>query len=119
MVFNGLGYADKVDAALDRETPQDGKAAMAADADKGVEAERVIPRNDLRRAIEQAAVGHREGEGIALVGGAEDGATKAQDVAGDDAQPEFLEFDRAAHQPHRALADADDAPAIMLDGAAD
>src|SRR5258708_19893571 len=97
MVFNGLGYAEKVDAALDRETPQDGKAAIAADADKGVEAERVITRNDLRRAIEQAAVGHREGEGIALVGGPEDVDTKAQDVAVHAAQPEFLNFDLPAH----------------------
>src|SRR5258708_31933053 len=103
MVFNGLGYAEKVDAALDRETPQDGKAAIAADADKGVEAERVITRNDLRRAIEQAAVGHREGEGIALVGGAEDGATKAQDVVVDVSHTELLEFDRAAHHPHLPL----------------
>ena len=36
-----------------------------------------------------------------------------------DAQVELLVLDRPAHQAHRALADAEDAPAIALDGARD
>src|SRR5207245_8623139 len=98
---------------------QGAEAAGAAEPEERVETKLAIARYELRRTIAQAAIRHREGERVALVGGAEDGAGHAQDVGGDDAHAELLELDRAAHQPHRALADAEDAPAIALDGAAD
>src|SRR6185437_4642139 len=114
IVVDRLGNADEVDAALLGEPAQDGEAAIAADADERIEAELAHAGDDLFRAVAHAAIGHREGEGIAFVGGAEDRAAEAQDVDVRDAEAELLVVNGPAHQSHRAVMNAEDAPAIAL-----
>src|SRR5690606_9185864 len=94
-----LGDADQLDAALAGEPAQDLEAAVPTDADEGVEAEAAIAADDFVRAVLERAVGHREGEGVALVGGAEDGAAAAQDRAVEQDGIELLGARRIVEQP--------------------
>src|SRR5205823_4086942 len=112
-----LRDADEVDPALLREAPQDIEAAVAADPDQRLDAEFAQAVDDLAGAVAPAAVRHREGERVAAVGGAENGTAEAQHVDAGPVEAERLGLDRAAQQPHRAVADAVDAPAIALDRA--
>ncbi|NJO35970.1 MAG: alpha/beta hydrolase [Rhodospirillales bacterium] len=81
VVVDGLGDADQLDATAGGKFAQDLQAAVAADADERIELQLAIALDHLVCAVDEAAVGHREGEGIALVGGAEDGAAEPQHVA--------------------------------------
>src|SRR3546814_16983410 len=62
--------------------------------------------SDLVGAVDDAAVGHGIGEGVALVGGAEDGAAQAQDVAAEDVEGQLLVLHRPCQQPRGAVADS-------------
>src|SRR3546814_11129287 len=72
VVVDGLGDGDEVDAALLGQTAQDGLAAVAADADKGIELQPPVAFDDLSRAIDPAAIGQGIIKRVTLVGGAED-----------------------------------------------
>src|SRR3546814_17616851 len=73
----GLGDGDEVDAALLGQTAQDGLAAVAADADKGIELQPPVAFDAPSRAIDTAATGQGIIQRVTLVGGAEDGAAAA------------------------------------------
>jgi hypothetical protein len=117
IVVDGLWNADQVEPALLRDAAHDVEAAVAADRDQRLHAELAQPVDDLARAVAPAAVRHRKGEGIAAVGGAEHGAAEAQQVGRSKPLVQFLKLQWPTQQPHRAIADAEDAPAIARDGA--
>ena len=117
VVVDGLGDADQVEAALLGQAAQDRQGPVAADADERVQAEHAVALDHLGRAVPAAAVRHGVIEGVALVGGAEDGAADAQQLPGEQVEIERLRLDRAREQPMGALADADHFPAVTLDGA--
>jgi len=89
----------EVEAALLGKAPQDGEAAVAADADEGIEGELAIAVDQLRRRSEQRPVRHREGEGIALVGRAEDVPPMRRTLPVTTPTSELLVFERPAQQP--------------------
>ena len=73
--------------------------------------------DDLLGAIAQTAVGHREGKGIALVGGAEDRAAQTHHRGVEPRRVEVFRVGRLAQQTHRTVADAEDFPSIGRMGA--
>src|SRR3546814_1331309 len=107
VVVDGLGDGDEVDAALLGQTAQDGLAAVAADADKGIELQPPVAFDDLSRAIDPAAIGQGIIKRVTLVGGAEDGAAAAQQGAVEEARLELQDVGvhRALQQPRRAVAE--------------
>ena len=93
---------------------QDLEAAVAADADQPVEMQLAQALDHLGRADLLAAVAHREGERIAAIGGAEEGAALARQHGVEPRRIERLGSDRAVQQPVRTVADADCLPAITV-----
>ena len=75
----------------------------------------MVPRDELFRAVLRAAVGHGEGERIAPVGGTQNSAPHAQDVAGEQTERQLLAIDRALQQAEGAVADAEHAPTVSID----
>ena len=71
------------------------------------------PADDLLRPVLDRAVGHRKGERVAAVGGAQDGATLAHDGAGELFGVQHFVLQGPAEQAHRAFLDADDGPAKL------
>src|SRR3546814_10456331 len=73
------------------------------------------PLWDLSRAIDPAASGQGIIKRVTLVGVAEDGAAAAQQGAVEEARLELQDVGvhRALQQPRRAVADADDVPAVV------
>jgi len=111
IVVDGLGDRHQRDAALPRQVVQDAQAAVAADADQGFEPELAVAVDDLVGAVDQMAVGGGEGEGIALVGGAQDGAALAQHVGAQHLRPQLHRIHRPGQQAGGAVADAHHRPA--------
>ncbi len=105
IIVDRLRNSDEIDPALLGEMAQDGKAAVAADADQRLDAEFAQALDHLARPVAQGTVRHREGKWVAAVGGPENGAAEAQYVDGRDVEVEHLELERPAQQPHRAVAD--------------
>jgi len=80
VVVDRLGHADNGDAA-GKELVADGQRAVATDDDQGVEREPVAGVDAPLRVVHGLAVAlARVGEGVAAVGGAEDGAADPQDA---------------------------------------
>src|SRR3546814_12553970 len=115
VVVDGLGDGDEVDAALLGQTAQDGLAAVAADADKGIELQPPVAFDDLSRAIDPAAIGKGIIKRVTLVGGAEDGAAAEQQGAVEEARLALQDVgvNRALQQPRRAVAETDAVPAVV------
>src|SRR3546814_1130152 len=72
-------------------TAQDGLAAVAADADKGIELQPPVAFDDLSRAIDPAAIGQGIIKRVTLVGGAEDGAAAEQQGDVEEARHELTD----------------------------
>ncbi len=117
IVVDRLGNADQREIALAREPVEDPEAAVAADADHGIESERAHALDDLVGPIDQRAVRHRIGEWVAFVGRPQDGAAEPQHHAGRAAQIELLMAGRALQQTLGALANPDHLPAEAMMGA--
>ena len=98
VVVDRLGHADHRQAALS-DAMRDRHRAVAADRDQRVQTQRACVRHGLGRA-------GLAGQRIGLVAGAQDGAALHQDAA--DAVPVERPGQRGfAHQPGKAVADAD------------
>ena len=80
IVVDGLGNGDERDIPLLGELAQDMQRAIAAGDDQGIEAQLAIALDHLMAAVDHAAIGHGIGEGIALVGTAQDRAAAAQQL---------------------------------------
>ena len=96
---------------------QDVEAAVAADADQPVELEPAQAFDHLAGTILHAAVLHREGEGIAAVGAAEESAALARQRGVEPSGIERHGLDGPLQKPERAVADADRRPAVAVMGA--
>jgi hypothetical protein len=114
VVVDRLGDADERQATRRQEPAQDLEAAVAADADQPFEPEQRQPIEHLARAVLQAAVRHREGEGIAAVGAAEKRAALAGQRGIEPLGIERLGLDRPLQQAEGAVAEADGRPAVAV-----
>ena len=112
VVVDGLGNAHQIDAALERQTAQDAQAAVAADSDQGIDLELRQTLEDAVTEVDPVAIRLLVVEGVTLVGGAEDGAGPAQDLAGEARESEHLGGDRTRQQAVGAVPNADDLPAV-------
>ena len=117
IVVDGLGNADQAPVGKLGQPAQDRQAAVAADADQGIEPEVVIAGGDLGRAVDRARWA-RVGERIAAIGGPEQSAAHGQD-AGHGIRGERDGVDRPRQQAVGRLPNAEDLPAVAEHGALD
>ena len=78
VVVDGLGNADEGEPWTRQQAAQDVEAAVATDADQPVEASSRRPSTISPERSFRLPIRHREGEGIAAVGAAEEGAALAR-----------------------------------------
>ena len=117
VVVNGFGYAHDRHASTEK-FECDGLRALAADADYRIDPELAGIGDDFIRNIARDFLAVFDGavlEGIAAIGGAQDGAAARQNPA-DVLQREFVGFFRP-DQPVEAVRDADDFPLIFQERA--
>ncbi len=107
VVVDRLRYADERDPALLGEAGEKTRAAVAADADQGVEVERVEALDRLVRPVLHGAVRHRILERIALVDRLQHRAALAQELAVHVLHRQVAMAYRPFQQPGGAGDDAD------------
>jgi len=111
VIVDRLRHADQRDAALLRQAAEDGQAAVAADADQRVATQIAEIRDDLLGAVFLAAVGHRIGERVALVGRPQNGATLPHHHGIHMVRQQRPDLRRIGQQAKRAIQHADHVPA--------
>ncbi|MNX90407.1 hypothetical protein D3C86_1224530 [compost metagenome] len=115
VVVDGLGDADQVHALLGQVVP-DAEGAVAADEDQRIQAQLVVAADHLVRHVLEhglAILDDRVLEGVAAVGGPEDGAAPRDDAA-DVVEAEGHDEVRL-EQAVEAVPNADDLPAVLGD----
>ena len=114
VVVDRLRHADKRDFTLLGEAGEYAGAAVAADADQGVQIERAETLDRLLRSVLDAAVRHRILERIAFVDRLQHRAALPQELAVDVFHCQVAIAYRPFQQPGGAGDDADDLESIFL-----
>ena len=99
------------------QTTQDRKTAVTTYADQRIGTGQPKTLDKLLRPIAFAPARARKGEGVALVGGAQDSSAHPQECTVVNVEAEFHGIDRPMEQPHRALPNTYDPPAVSLNRA--
>ena len=116
VVIDGFRNPGEGKTALFRQPVEDFHAAVAADADQGIEAQQPDALQAFIRSILDRAVFLGKGERITLIDGAENGTAHTQDIAGEQLQRQFFGQRRTLHQAMGAFTDADHFPTVFLNG---